>query len=282
VNLREPIVAATDFSDDAGRAVLRAAMLASVHKVALELLHVVSESSLAAVREWVRTPADLADRLVQETGRLLEDCARALPVAASPRLVVGTVLEEILSSSLRASALAIGAHGQSPLHDAILGTTAERLVGRCPCPILVVRKPAGEDYRNVLVALDLLPGSENVLAAAMRIAPGARVTALHAYEVPFEGALQRAGVSTAEIGQHRADAFQRAVDRIQRMSERVLPIVEHGDAARLIVERERTLGAELIVVGKRRRAAGEELILGSVTRHVLADAQADILVLPHA
>lgn len=282
MNIRGPIVAATDFSADAGHAALRAAKLASKHGVPIELLHVVSHSSLAALRQWIRTPADVAERLVDDARRLLEECAGSLGITTSPRLAVGNVLEEILSSCLRASALVIGAHGLSPLRDAILGTTAERLVGRCPCPILVVRRPAQEDYRNVLVPVDLQAGSESVLASAERIAPGARITALHAYDVPFEGALQRAGVSALEIDGQRARVFQQALDGIRKLSETALPIVERADPARLILERERDLGADLIVMGKRRRSAGEELILGSVTRHVLADAQADILVLPHA
>ena len=52
------------------------------------------------------------------------------------------------------------------LRDAILGTTAERLVARCECPILVVRRAPQEEYRKLLAAVDLLPGSENVLAIA--------------------------------------------------------------------------------------------------------------------
>jgi len=58
------IVAATDFSADAGNAVLRAAMLAPQLGGRLELLHVVDRSALDALRLWVRTPADVAERLV--------------------------------------------------------------------------------------------------------------------------------------------------------------------------------------------------------------------------
>jgi nucleotide-binding universal stress UspA family protein len=59
-----------------------------------------------------------------------------------------------------------------------------------------------------------------------------------------------------------------------------LPIVERADAARLILQREQVLGADLIVIGKRKRPAVEALLLGSTTRHVLADAGCDVLVVP--
>lgn len=285
----DPILAATDFSDDAGHAVRRAARLAARHGSRLELLHVVDRAALEAVRAWTRSPVDLAERLVDDARRLLGECAAALGTVVSPRVAVGEVKEEILSSCAGAGVLVLGAHGVNPLRDAIVGTTAARLVGRCRTPVLVVRQPPRTDYRTALVAVDLLPGSEHALAAAARVAPDADLSAIHAYEVPFEGMLQRVGVEQAKIDGHRAEAFGRAFEEIRRLStlasgdaERFLPIVERGDAARLCLERAQAIGADLIVIGKRKRSALEALALGSVTRHVLANAKADVLVLPLA
>jgi nucleotide-binding universal stress UspA family protein len=283
----EPIVAATDFSEDAGHAVRRAARLSVRHGAKLELLHVVDRDALDAVRAWTRSPVDLAERLVDAARRLLGECAASLGAAISPRVAVGDVREEILSSCGGAGLLAVGAHGVNPLRDAIVGTTAERLVGRCRTPVLVVRQRPQADYQNVLVAVDLLSGSDRALGLAAHLAPEARLSALHAYEVPFEGMLQYAGVEQADLDRHRAEAFRRAFEEIRRLSaaasgdaERFLPIVERGDAARLTLERAQSLDADLIVVGKRTRSAVEALILGSVTRHVLAGAKADVLVVP--
>jgi nucleotide-binding universal stress UspA family protein len=115
------------------------------------------------------------------------------------------------------------------------------------------------------------------------------MAAVHAYDVAFEGALQRAGVHAGEIDRHRAEAFEKALNAIRRLSEAAsgdptlfLPIAERGHAARLILEHERTLGADLVVIGKRRRSVLESVLLGSVTRHVLADAKADVLVVHDA
>lgn len=283
------IVAATDFSGDAEKAVQRASLLASQLGVRLELLHVVSESSLDAVREWVRSPPDVADRIVADARHVLEECAASIAertgLQVSAHVAVGGVSREILADCARAGMLVVGAHGVNVLGEAILGSTAERVVGRYRGPLLVVRGPAQEDYRNVLAAVDLVAGSENVLATAARIAPAARLSAVHAYDVPFEGALHRAGVSQKEIDEHRAQAFQKALAAISALGEKavsdrhVLPVVERGDPARLIVERQRSLGADLVVVGKRRRPAGEALLLGSVTRRVLAASPSDVLVL---
>jgi nucleotide-binding universal stress UspA family protein len=275
------IVAATDFSEDAGNAVRRAAMLASRHGMAFELIHVVSAASLDALREWV--PPGCADRLVADAQRLLDEAARAAGGRAKPRLAVGDVLEELLAACARASLLVVGAHGLNPLRDAILGTTAERLVGRCTAPILVVRTAPKAEYRHVLAALDLLPGSARLVEAAVRIAPGALIAAAHAYDVPFEGALQRAGVEQTRIERHRAEAAAKARSEIEALgaaagANGIVPVIERAHAARHVVESQRRLGADLVVIGKRSRSAFESFLLGSVTRHVLADVDVDVLV----
>ena len=51
-----------------------------------------------------------------------------------------------------------------------------------------------------------------------------------------------------------------------------------GDASMRIVETEHALDCDLVVLGKHGQSATEELLLGSVTKHVLAEGSADVLV----
>ncbi|MDO9438497.1 universal stress protein [Hydrogenophaga sp.] len=52
----------------------------------------------------------------------------------------------------------------------------------------------------------------------------------------------------------------------------------YGDAATCILEQAEEQGADLIVLGKHGIGMTEELLLGSVTQHVLAQARSDVLV----
>jgi len=279
------IVAATDFSEQAGNALARAARLAAFHGVALDVLHVMSAASLDAVRGWLEPGT--AERLVEDVRMELARIAQDAEVPASHRLVVGEAFADIAAACKSGALLAIGARGLNPLRDAILGTTAERLVGRYEGPVLVVRKPPSASYRKVVVGLDLLSGSQAVLESAIRLAPDAAVAAAHAYDVPFDGALQRAGVAQDTIERYRKEAQSRATSGILALglavagdAQRVRPVTDRTHPARLVVECARSVEADLIVVGKRRRSALEALVVGSVTRHVLADAEADVLVVP--
>jgi CPA2 family monovalent cation:H+ antiporter-2 len=285
------IVAATDFSEGAEYAVRRAAMLASSHGVGLELLHVVSAPGLQAVREWVRDPPDVAERIVEDANALLRERAAAAGAEAgarvSSRVVVGDVCGEIASRCAANALLVVGGHGANAFGDLLLGTTAEKLVRDARGPVLVVRQPPGGPYRNVVAGIDLLPGSEAVVTSALRMAPGARLAVGHAYDVPFEGALQRAGVEQVEIDRHRGTALAAALEQIRAASlaagadpQRVLAFSDRGDPARLIVEHGRAIGADLVVVARRSRTALEAMLIGSVARRVVVEADCDVLVLP--
>jgi CPA2 family monovalent cation:H+ antiporter-2 len=55
-------------------------------------------------------------------------------------------------------------------------------------------------------------------------------------------------------------------------------IVAKGDATRSIIELEERRRCDLIVMGKHGTHVTEELLLGSVTKRVLAESRGDVLV----
>ena len=288
MNTIESLLVATEFSPDARAAVRRAARLSRLLGARLALLHVMSGPSLSALRELFDLPADADARLIEDAQRQLDgaaaEIARESGLAAATQVQVGQVVNEILSASEQADMLVLGAHGLNPLRDLILGTTAERLLKRCRRPALVVKRPPQEDYRRVLVPMDFSRHSLASLRMAMKIAPEAEITVLHAFDAPFEGKLWLAGVSDEQIHRYRLQAQQQALARIDGLLResgdpyRCSRSVEHGDAAPLILAREAELGADLIVIGKHGQPVLEELLIGSVTRHVLSDSKCDVLV----
>ncbi len=56
------------------------------------------------------------------------------------------------------------------------------------------------------------------------------------------------------------------------------PSVSEGDTPQRILEVAAAQHCDLIAIGKHGRQAAEELLLGSVTRHVLEEAEVDVLV----
>ncbi len=54
--------------------------------------------------------------------------------------------------------------------------------------------------------------------------------------------------------------------------------IVQGDASLRIVELEQARDADLVVLGKHGQSAGIDLLLGSVTKHVLPEGSVDVLV----
>lgn len=290
MTLFHSILAATDFSAGAHHAVQRAALLAAEHGAPLELLHVMSGPSLKSLRELFQLASNAEEKLIEDAQKMLDALADEVgpiaktPVGASVR--VGSVMDEILAESRKKNLLVLGAKGLSPLKDMLLGTTAERLLHKCRHPVLVTKRPCKQPYRRVLVPVDFSPHSAAALRIALDIAPDAEITLIHAFEAFFEGKLWLAGVGDEEIHRYRVQARQQALANIDALIEesgadiaRVYRIVEQGAPSPTILAREAELDADLIVIGKHGQSVAEELLLGSVTRHILADSRCDVLVM---
>lgn len=186
-----------------------------------------------------------------------------------------------------ADLVVLGARGESFLRYAMLGSTAARLLRKSARrPVLVVKQPPHEDYRSVLVAVDFSPVSIQAIRTAKLLAPAADLVLLHAFELPYEGRLTFAGVDEqlirkyvttgSEIRRKRLLDFAAAAGLAPLdYSARVI----HGDPAQQIIAQEQEVDCDLIVVGKHGSRIAEELLLGSVTKHVLAEAQGDVLVI---
>ncbi len=286
-----PILAATDFSAAARHAADRAARLAHETGAPLTLMHVLSDTGLQDLRGWLGAGSEMEQRLQAESRQQLQHLADELHAArhVPVRLVqaTGAPLDEIVreAEALGAGLLVAGARGASFLRRLVLGTTSERLLRRTTRPVLVVRQTAHEPYRRVLLALDFSPWSLRAVAVARQVAPHAQLVLLNAFQVPFEEKLRFAGVDAPTIEHYRRQARTTATERVHALASaaglktgRWEPCIVEGDASLRIVEQEQEQDCDLVVLGKHGQSVTEDLLLGSVTKHVLAEGSADVLV----
>ena len=151
-----------------------------------------------------------------------------------------------------------------------------------------MRTEASTPYQRVLVPLDFSKWSEQAVEVARAVAPGAHLVLMHSFSIPFEEKLRFAGVDDATLSHYRERARQDARDHLEALVDRhsLLPdqftlSLTEGDAPMHILMQAGERACDLIVIGKHGRQAAEELLLGSVTRHVLAEAEVDVLVSTH-
>lgn len=286
-----PILAATDFSGPSRHAADRAARLAHETGAALTLMHVLPGGALQELREWLGASHPMEQQLHDEADRQLGAWAaelqtsrrvniRAVKSTGSPLVEIDRECEE-----LNASLLVVGARGSGFLRQLVLGSTSERLLRRTKRPVLVVRHKPHEAYRHVLVALDFSPWSAHAIALARRVAPHARLLLFNAYQVPFESKLRYAGVDPATIDQYRRQARADALQRVLSLAASSGlkpgdwdPCIVEGEASQALIEQEQEQDCDLVVLGKHGRSVTEDMLLGSVSKHVLAEGSTDVLV----
>lgn len=286
------ILAATDLSAPARHAVERAAMVSQDLAATLDLLHVADLAPLERLWQLMgSTSLEMEERVLNAAQQKLHALTEALQlrfdVEARFHTVTGALLTELTKTAdmLSTDLLVCGAKGESVIRHLVMGTTALRVLSTTTCPVLVVKQPPHEPYRRLLVPVDFSPSSLRAVRQARCIAPKAQVVLLHVFNLPFESRLRYASVDESTITHYRVVAWQEATQKLKALSEeaalsndQVRLVVLNGDPTCRIAEQEQELDCDLLVMGKHGGNMVSKLLLGSVTKQVLAECQGDVLV----
>ncbi len=146
------ILVATDFSEDSQRAISYAEELARKFSAEVIVLHVDQPLAPVMVSPELGPALDMgAMSRIAEEQRLLAQRELDKTVTrfrddglkARSQLKVGSPFLEIISAAQAEGAdlIVLGTHGRSGLAHVLLGSVAERVVQKSPCPVLTIRHP---------------------------------------------------------------------------------------------------------------------------------------------
>lgn len=136
----------TDFSPASGPAFVKAVELARLDKAQLLVVHVVTPP-IPFIAEGYLSPGtyeefEAAARRDAESkmGKFLSRAKRA-GVRVSGTVLLGAPHAAIIEIARRKKAdlIVMGTHGRTGLNHLLMGSVAERVIGRAPCPVLTVR-----------------------------------------------------------------------------------------------------------------------------------------------
>ncbi len=290
----ENILVAADLSPHSSSVINRGFVLAKTQpKSRLTIFHATGIDAINVLRDFLGEKQDsVKNKILQDAHDQLAALVAAVPAnqdgitvelkvdqgfasAAVPRAVENSAIDLVV----------LGAHGSGFIQRVLLGSTASRLLRKSTCPVLVVKREAYRSYQRVLIAVDFSPCSEKVLRFAHAIAPHADFVLCHVCDVPFHEKMEYAGVSEDLILHYQVEARKRAMQQLRELAHTAGLAVSdysiailYGDASRTILDHEEKYGFDLVVMGKHGSHITEELLLGSVTKRVLASSQADMLV----
>ena len=138
------ILAPTDFSDRAEKAVRYAMAFAKQFGATLCLLHVVPVTPMGGEFGAMEYPMPLGDMNEASERQLAAFKAKIVRNEVPCELLVrtGHVMSEIVGAAaeLQIDLLVIATHGFTGLKHVLLGSTAENVIRHAPCPVLTVRE----------------------------------------------------------------------------------------------------------------------------------------------
>lgn len=276
------LLCATDLKPGSEQAVERAYLLREALNASLKLVHVVSPLSA--------DEGTLEQRLLSASSRLAQ---RARHAGAPAELVVrcGRPAAIMGDEAATADLIILGPHDSRIPIDTLRGGFTEKVLTETRRPMLIVRRPVKDPYRQVLLALDGSESTGRIVRFSERL-PMADSTAfavVHAHEPPYEAMLNTVGVGNLSVATYASASMSQAASMIHarlRMHSvdwrryRVMLLDSRpGPAIRQAI---RETQPELLVLGTRGHGRFRRALLGSTAHEVLASADCDVLLVPDA
>jgi len=281
------ILWACDFSAGSLRALRWVVPLArAAYGSEITALHVIPTSLPAAGGPLALTdPGLLRPGLRHDVSARLDRCLGPAVAASVPTHVVlreGHPAQQILreACSLPADLVVVGTRGRGGLERSVMGSVAEAVLGRAPCPVLAVPaaappSTAGELPKVVLWATDFSRHAANALPHALWISArsAADLVLVHVVE-------------PGTLGDNR-ERIRAAEQRLGEMGvalrgRRLLRIVGLGNPALEILRVARERKAGLVVMGTQGSRTLHSVFFGSTARRVIRGAPCPVLAVPRA
>ena len=281
----------TDFSPCAEGAYRHAAYLADRFGAELHVLHVVEDESVPA-RVWPEAPG--TGQLLITLADVCDDLGLPLPAPAEgydPYALVEVVETEVVGRTVPEAVLdyvhdeeidlvVMGTHGRRGWRRGVLGSAAEAVTRRAPCPVLTVRPldaPGGGEWPPSRVLLAVPAAARR--AARLGVAYQAPLDVVHVTS-PAVVALGGAVVGASDRA-HAREALLGLADVLRHDTDSDLPVtvsVRTGDPADVIRAVAEEVRTHLLVVGTHGRGGARRALLGSVAEALVRTAPCPVLV----
>lgn len=291
--LRAPlttVTVATDFSASADHALMRVLRLRLARRARILVLHVLPSDLPSTTAKVVAREAKTRLAALVERARNAASKFGREDVVVRPECVVGSPHVEIVRKARSAGSdlITLGHHGRRRIRDALLGSTAERVLRRGELPVLVVRKSALKPYERPLVAVDTNDTAPLVLRTALRIVAAPTVGVVHAYDSPFDGLVYPA-LDRSTLQAIRRDRRARASQELGRLLEGFDDVdvtferfLELGSARVVVPAVARRFKADVVVAGTHARSTLGSFLLGSTASALLHGLPCDVLITSQA
>ncbi|MFY9820933.1 MAG: universal stress protein [Thermoanaerobaculia bacterium] len=210
---------------------------------------------------------------------------------AGAEILEGVPHQVLIAAAQKAAAdlIVVGATGSGPFAAELLGSTADRVLRKATCPVLLVRGELPVPPRRVLAAVDLSKLSGDSFRCGLhllaQLGTSAETEVRVVYALAFLDTLalkrrEKREISDAEAESLSTDELRRFV--LENGAGFPLPTATTllcGDARSEILEELRQRPVDLVMLGTHGRGGLDRLILGSVAATLARKAPCSVLLI---
>ena len=284
----KPVIVGYDGSEQSKVAILWAAKTAERRRAPLHVIAVTEwDEPIPALRneEMAGQAARRGQTLADEGSRLVREQTATLTITALG--LVGNVARILVEQSAAAQLLVVGRSGARKQRGALPGSVAYTVANQAACPVAVVRGALHDmpswSYPS-LVATDGSESSRMALEVAARWAAESQtrlriVVGWKSGFLDYERSADAEKESMPPAQKRANDLAQAAVAKVKATYPllEVEAVVRQGRAADVILET--ASDVSLIIMGARGRGPLVSLLMGSVSREVMARAECPVYII---
>ena len=297
------ILCPVDFSDCSRHALEQAVALGRECRAPVVVLHAFAVAPVTdriivgapVVLEPARASSEMRDALRSELARFVGSVDAGGAVVQLD-IREGDPIDAIVRDGVATNAdlIVMGTHGRSGMDRLMMGSVAESVLRKAPCPVLTVppraESAASLAFARILCAVDFSPASLRALQYAGELAPaiGADLCALNVVELMTgDGDGMREEIVDPATD-YRQAFRQAALERLEAVvpaalgdDRNIRHMVAIGRADREIVRIAEHEHSDVIVLGVDARSAADLLLFGSTAQHVVRRAPCPVLTVRH-
>ena len=291
------ILCPTDLSEASVPSLTYAAALASWYKADLTVLHVVPTFDPIAVGPGafygpLQNVLPMSREEVLGEMRRITDKAGIGSIHAALSAEAGDPTKTIVEQALTTGAdlVVMGTHGRSGFERLLIGSVAEKVLRKAPCPVLLVpphvtaKAHPDVSFKHILCPMDFSPSALQALGFAVDLArqSGGRVTVLHALEwLAEEEPRENIHFNVPEYRRYLIDDARERVRALvaeesgagKAIEDRVVLGRAYGEILRAAADS----NTDLIVMGAQGRGGLGLTLFGSTTQQVVRAATCPVL-----
>lgn len=274
------IIAAIDTSAMADEVLKRAISLAKDENAQITVLHNIDIPLFEKLFGDVKGEEEIRKKIEEKMERLNAEAGVDYFVS----ITRGVASDEIVYAAerLQSDLIVIGAHGKKNITDAFFGSTAHNVAQKSHLPVLIIKTPVTERYKEVLALTDLSDASEKSIHFAKRVFADADIELAYAfaqisdlavdfYDLQDEKELYRKKISVIE--KQDAEKFRKKVgiDSIE--------IVESPTSvSEALLETAKRRKSDLVVLGTHGVKTADTILYASTASYLMKSVPSDVLI----